>query len=87
MSGRETEQSIWFVDVVLPCEPGLRRWIKSRFSAIRDVDDLVQETFSRILKARRSGPIPNPQAFLFVVARNLAINRLQRKNLEFPTRC
>ena len=84
MSGRETEQSIWFVDVVLPCEPGLRRWIKSRFSAIRDVDDLVQETFSRILKARRSGPIPNPQAFLFVVARNLAINRLQRKNLEFP---
>ncbi len=84
MSNRETEQSIWFVDVVLPYEPGLRRWIKSRFSAIRDIDDLIQETFSRILKAHRSGPVPNPPAFLFVVARNLAINRLKRMNLEYP---
>lgn len=84
MSRKETEQSRWFVDAVLPHEAGLRRWIRSRFSAIRDVDDLIQETFSRILKAHESGPVPNPQAFLFVVSRNLAINRLQRKNLEFP---
>ena len=60
MSGRETEQSIWFVDVVLPYEPGLRRWIKSRFSAIRDVDDLIQETFSRILKGAPIGPGSQP---------------------------
>lgn len=82
MSQRETEQSRWFVDAVLPHEPGLRRWIKSRFSAIRDVDDLVQETFSRILKIHESGPVPNPQAFLFVVSRNLAINKLQRMAFE-----
>ena len=84
MSNKETEESIWFVDAVLPHEAGLRRWLKSRFSAIRDVDDLIQETYSRILKAHKSGPVPNPQAFLFVVSRNLAINRLQRKKLEFP---
>ncbi|MDA0350171.1 MAG: RNA polymerase sigma factor [Verrucomicrobia bacterium] len=83
MSNRETEQSIWFVDAVLPFEAGLRRWIRSRFSAIRDVDDLIQDTFSRILKAHDSGPVPNPQAFLFVVSRNLAINRLQRMKLEY----
>jgi outer membrane receptor protein involved in Fe transport len=41
MSHRETEQSIWFVDAVLPYESGLRRWIKSRFSAIRDVDNRI----------------------------------------------
>jgi len=84
MFDKETEQSIWFVDAVLPHEAGLRRWIKSRFSAIRDVDDLIQETFSRILKAHESGPVPNPQAFLFVVSRNLAMNRLQRMNHEHP---
>jgi RNA polymerase sigma-70 factor (ECF subfamily) len=83
MSNRETEQSIWLVDEVLPYEAGLRRWIKSRFSAIRDVDDLIQDTFSRILKAHESGPIPNPQAYLFVVSRNLAINKLRRMNLEY----
>ena len=84
MSHKETEQSRWFLDEVLPHEAGLRRWIKSRFSAISDVDDLVQETYSRILKAYQSGPVPNPQAFLYVVSRNLAINRLQRINHEYP---
>lgn len=83
MSNTETEQSRWFIDAVLPFEAGLRRWIKSRFSAIRDVDDLIQDTFSRILKARESGPVPNPQAFLFVVSRNLAINKLKRMNFEY----
>lgn len=85
MPDRETEQSLWFVDEVLPHEAGLRRWLVSRFSAIRDIDDLVQETFSRILKARDSGPIPNPQAFLFVVSRNLALNRLRRMSREYPS--
>jgi len=82
MPRKETELSSWFLNEVLPYEAGLRRWIKSRFSAIRDVDDLVQETFSRILKIHESGPIPNPQAFLFVVSRNLAINKLKRLGLE-----
>ena len=82
MPQSETNKSSWFVDEVLPYEPGLRRWINSRFSAIRDVDDLIQETFSRILKIHESGPIPNPQAFLFVVSRNLAINKLKHLGLE-----
>lgn len=84
MHRRETEQSRWFVDSVLPYESGLRRWIRARFTAIKDVDDLVQETFSRILKAHASGPVPNPQAFLFVVSRNLAINKLKRMRVECP---
>lgn len=84
MPHSEAEKSRWFVDSVLPYESGLRRWIRSRFSAIKDVDDLVQETFSRIFKAYESGPVPNPQAYLFVVSRNLAINQLRRMNLECP---
>ncbi len=84
MSRNETEQSRWFEEAVCPHEAGLRRWIKARFSGIREEDDLVQEAFARILKAYRSGPVPNPQAYLFVVTRNLAINRLQRMNLEHP---
>ncbi len=84
MSHRKKEKNSWFVENVLPHESGLRRWIKSRFSAIQDVDDLVQEAFTRILKAHESGPIPNTQAYLFVVSRNLAINRIKRSNLEYP---
>jgi len=85
MPKRITDQARWFVDAVLPYEPGLRRWIRARFSAIRDVDDLIQETFTRILKIHESGPIPNPQAFLFVVSRNLAINKLQRMGFEYAS--
>ena len=84
MSKNEIEQSEWFVEHVLPHEEGLRRWLGSRFSVIRDVDDLIQEAYGRILKAYKSGPVPNPQAFLFVVSRNLAINMIKRMNIENP---
>ena len=84
MKDRETEQARWFVDEVLPHEGDLRAWLKSRFSMIEDVNDLVQEAFSRLLKAHDSGPIVNPRAYLFVVSRNLALNQLRHLKYEWP---
>ena len=69
---------------VLPHEQDLRSWVRARFTAVRDVDDLVQEAYVRLLKARQSGPIANPRAFLFVVVRNLALNHLRHLIYEFP---
>ncbi len=80
----DSRQNQWFLDEVLPHEADLRAWLRARFSAVGDVDDVVQETFSRLLKARASGPVANPRAFLFVVARNLALNQLRRMGRERP---
>ena len=37
-----------------------------------------------LLKAYGSGPIVNPRAYLFVVSRNLALNRLRHLKYEWP---
>jgi RNA polymerase sigma-70 factor (ECF subfamily) len=82
---RHSEQSTrWLIDEVLPHEGDLRCWLQGRFPVIRDVDDLVQEAFTRILKAYESGPIVNPRAFLFVVARNIALNHIRHLQYERP---
>ena len=82
---QETDQSQWFVAVVLPHEKDLRNWLRLRFPSIRDVDDLVQEAFTRLLNAHSSGPIANPRAYLFVISRNLAIDELRHSGHERPS--
>ena len=46
---------------------------------MRDVDDLVQESYLRIWKARAARPINSAKGFLFTVARHLALNTLRRE--------
>ena len=84
MKDQKTDQARWFIDEVLPHEGDLRSWLSARFPAVRDVDDLVQEAFSRLLKAHDSGPVVNPRAYLFVVSRNLALNQLRHLKYERP---
>lgn len=84
MDNRETESARWLVDEVLPYREDLRKWLNVRFPVIRDVDDILQEVFSKIMKAHQSGPIVNPKAYIFVVARNLALNQIRHLNLERP---
>lgn len=80
----DPEQARWFVDEVLPHEPQLRGWLRGRFPALADIDDLVQESFSRLLRAHASGPVACPKAFLYVTARNLALNHLRHQRIERP---
>jgi RNA polymerase sigma-70 factor (ECF subfamily) len=54
----------------------LRRFIKSREGA----DDLAQEAFLRAFAAEPGRLIVSPKAFLFKVARNLALNELARQS-------
>lgn len=84
MENRESEQAQWLVNEVIPHEGDLRSWLNARFPSIRDVDDLVQEVFLRISKAKESGPIVNPRAYLFVVARNIALNQIRHLRYERP---
>lgn len=72
----------WFANEVWPHEPALRNWLRVRFPAIGDQDDLVQETFFRVWRARGSGPIISVKAFLFATARNLAVDILNHRRFE-----
>jgi len=78
-SAGPNEQTRWFADEVYPHDSSLRSYLKGAFPAVRDVDDVVQESYIRMLKARASQPINCARAFLFGVARRLAIDAVRRK--------
>jgi RNA polymerase sigma factor (sigma-70 family) len=57
-------------------------WLKHRFPSVSDAEDIVQEAYSRLIRSQETGPIFNPRAFLFVTARNLALNAIRRAGYE-----
>lgn len=76
--GQLADQDRWFKEWVQPHEAPLRSYLKSTFPAVRDVDDVIQESYLRMFKARASHPIQSARAFLYFVARRLALDTLRR---------
>lgn len=69
----------WFAEEVHPHDSSLKAYLRGSFPSIRDVDDVVQESYLRIWKARATQPIKSGKAFLFTVARRLALDLLRRE--------
>lgn len=81
MPENNDELSRWFATEVQPHEAALRAWLRSQFPQFPDVDDLVQETYTRVLRARERGEVRTPRALLFTTARHLAIDWARRNRL------
>ena len=79
-----SNRSKWFIEEIIPHEGDLRSWLSVRFSSVQDVDDVIQEAYARLFKAKASGTIVNPRAYLFICARNIALNRLRHLKYERP---
>lgn len=73
------DQAGWFSSEVLPHEAALRAYLRSQFHSLTDPDDIVQETYVRMLRARERGPIESPRGLLFATARNAARDLLRRR--------
>lgn len=73
--------SRWFAEEVRPHEPALRSYLRSRFPTLRDIDDLVQEAYSRLVHARRLGRVAEARPYLFSVARHAAIDWCRRNRV------
>ena len=71
----------WFVEEVYPHESQLRGFLHRQFPTLRDTDDLVQESYLRILRARRAGRIKSVKSYLFGIARNAALSLFRRKRV------
>jgi RNA polymerase sigma-70 factor (ECF subfamily) len=69
----------WIALNVLPFESQARRWLSRyvRSLAPSDIDDLVQEAYSRIWMAELT-PIQNARAYFFQVLRNLLTEHARR---------
>jgi len=76
------EEVRWFSDEVRPHESSLRAYLRGSFPSIRDVDDVVQESYLRVFRARLVQPIASAKAFLFKVARHVAIDGVRRERIS-----
>ncbi len=76
-----TDHARWFAEEVQPHEAALRAYLRGRFPSLHDVDDLVQESYARILRAREIGTAKLTRAYLFVTARNLALDAIRHTNV------
>lgn len=72
----------WFSENIHPHDSSLKAYVRTSFPHLRDVDDVLQESYLRLLKARAAHPIQSGKAFLFTVARNVALNLLQRQRIS-----
>ncbi|HRI83071.1 MAG TPA: RNA polymerase sigma factor, partial [Opitutaceae bacterium] len=69
----------WFSEEVYPHEGQLRGYLRRRYPRVHDVDDVVQESFLRIWKARLARPILSAKTFLFQIARHLVVDKVRRE--------
>jgi len=76
-----SEESRWFTEEVQPHEPAVRAYLRRRFPGVTDVDELIQESYLRLLRARHTAPIASAKAYLFATARHLALALFRRPRI------
>jgi len=78
MPPTDSETARWFAEEVQPHESTLRGYLH-RIAAWTDIDDLVQETYTRLLRVRAKGEVRSTRGLLFATARNAARDLFRRR--------
>lgn len=76
--GSAPSTAAWFSAEVQPHEGALRGYLHG-FVPPGEIDDLIQETYVRLLRARERGPIEHLRGLLFATARNAARDLHRRR--------
>lgn len=72
------ERAIWLGRHVLPHEPALRAWLRRKPLGGLDVDDIIQETYARLVAAGSVAHVHDPRSYAFQVAGSVVIDNLRR---------
>jgi len=69
----------WFRDEIYAYDRQLKSYIHNGFPNVRDVDDVVQESYFRVWRRNLVKPVASAKAFLFAIARNIAIDVIRHE--------
>ena len=80
-------QARWFAEEVHAHDSSLKNYLRHSFPTVRDVEDVVQESYLRVWKRQTLRPITavtgsvkaSVKGFLFQVARRLALDLIRRE--------
>lgn len=74
-----SEQARWFVEEIHAHDSSLKSYLRVSFPDVRDVEDIVQESYARIWTYRATEPVRSAKAFLFKIAQRIALDVLRRQ--------
>ena len=73
--------SVWYREHVVIHEAALRAYLRRAFPIVTDRDNVVQESFVRVLQAHQAGRVDNVRGYLFTTARHLALHLMRRRKI------
>lgn len=73
-----TERALWLSRYALPHEPALRGWLSSRRIAGLEIDDIVQETYARLIAVESVAAITNVRNYMFQTAYSVMVSHIRR---------
>ena len=71
----------WVGRCVLPWEGFVRAWLRRASVPVNEIDDIVQEAYSRIARLDEFRHIANPKAYFLEVTRNVLFEQLRRSQI------
>ena len=75
------ERAVWLGRNILPHEPALRAWLLHRRLGDLDADDIIQETYTRLINVKSVDAIRNPRSYLFETAKSVIYSHLRRAKI------
>jgi RNA polymerase sigma factor (sigma-70 family) len=82
----DDDRALWLVRRVLPHEPALRAWLNGRQPPGLEVDDIIQETYSRLIATESVAKVRNVKGYTFQTAYSVIASHLRRaKVVSFQT--
>jgi len=77
------ELNAWLAKEILVHERALRGYLSRFFRNVADIEDVVQETYARLLglSDSASSAVRSWHGFLFTTARNVALDRIRRSRV------
>ena len=79
---RKRKETSGISDAFLENAEFLRRYVRQILPSYHEAEDVAQEAYMRAFVAEKKTHIKQPKAFLFQVARNVALTRLARKSRQ-----
>ncbi len=81
-TGKKSRSISSIYETFLGSESALRRYLARFVYRQEDIDDMAQETFLRAYKAMGTRDLDHPKAYLFRVAKTVALRELNKKTAQ-----
>jgi RNA polymerase sigma factor (sigma-70 family) len=75
------DRAVWLGRNILPHEPALRAWLLRRRLGDLDADDIIQETYTRLINVQSVDAIRSPRSYMFETAKSVIYSHLRRAQI------